>query len=159
MPSFSRLKFLPLLAALSLTAGLLAACGYPTPPGGGGLTPLVVVVTPTGLPVTDTPPPTTIDPNITATPTAIPPEVQSTIPPNTPAPTPKLTPTLAVNGDTYTVQAGDTLFGISKRLGVDYEDMVALNIIEDPNKLLVGQVLKIPPKPSSAADSTPTPKS
>jgi LysM repeat protein len=145
------------LAGLGLIAWLLAACGYPTPAGGGGLTPFVVVITPTSLPRTDRP--------VQLSPTAAPTETPvvtvafaATIPPNTPAPTPRYTPTLPVVGDQYTVQAGDTLYGICKRLGVDYEDMIDLNSLKDPNNLLVGQVLKIPPRSSSVLNPTPTPK-
>ncbi|MDB5080219.1 MAG: putative peptidase [Chloroflexi bacterium] len=148
------------LTGLGMIAWLLSACGYPTPQGGGGLTPFVVVVTPTALPQTPTAVPPT--PNAPLNPTrtaAATPEVVSTIPPNTAAPTPRLTPTLAVVGNNYTVQPGDTLLGISIRLKVDYNDLVDLNKIEDPNKLQVGQALKIPPRPASTTDSTPTPKS
>jgi LysM repeat protein len=144
------------LAALGLSAWLLAACGYPTPPGGGGLTPYVVVITPTPLPQSDTP----VPPSPTAAPTATPVAsvaIAATIPPNTPAPTPKYTPTLPVVGDRYTVQAGDTLFGICKRLGVSYDDMVTLNNLQDPDNLQIGQVLKIPPRTSSVLGPTATP--
>lgn len=147
------------LAGLTLTGWLLAACGYATPQGGGGLTPFVVVVTPTSLPQTDTPFAATANATVTTTDTAAATPILATIPPNTIAPTPRLTPTLPVVGDKYTVQAGDTLYGICKRLGVGYEDMVDLNNIADPNNLQIGQVLKIPPRPSSEADSTATPKS
>lgn len=158
-PRQNRLKISLALAGLGLTAWLLAACGYPTPQGGGGLTPFVVVVTPTALPQTDTPIPPSTNAAIgpTGAPTTTPP-VLATIPPNTPVPTIRLTPTLAVVGDKYTVQAGDTLLGISIRLKVDYETLVDLNKIEDPNKLLVGQVLKIPPRPTSGSNPTNTPQ-
>ncbi len=147
------------LAGLGLITWLLAACGYPTPPGGGGLTPFVVVVTPTSLPQTNTSAATLTNTTANPTATAAAALILATIPPNTIAPTPKLTPTLSVVGNEYTVQAGDTLFGICKRLGVDYEDMVDLNKIEDPNKLKIGQVLKIPSRPSGVGDPTTTPKS
>jgi LysM repeat protein len=144
------------LAGLGFCAWLLAACGYPTPPGGGGLTPYVVIITPTALPQTDTPAATspTVPPTETPVRTVA---IAATIPPNTPAPTPKYTPTLPVVGDQYTVQAGDTLFGICKRLGVSYDDMVALNKLQDPDNLQIGQVLKIPPRTSSVLGPTATP--
>ncbi len=158
-PRHKQLKKGLFLAGLGLTAWLLAACGYPTPQGGGGLTPFVVVVTPTSLPQTITPAATLTNTTANPTGTAAAALILATIPPNTIVPTPKLTPTLSVAGNEYTVQAGDTLYGICKRLGVDYEDMVNLNKIEDPNKLKIGQVLKIPPRPSGVGDPTTTPKS
>ena len=147
------------LTGLIVCGWLLVACGYPTPEGGGGLTPFVVVITPTPLPQTDTPVPVSPTVGPTETPVATV-AIAATIPPNTPAPTPKYTPTLPVVGDQYTVQAGDTLFGICKRLGVSYDDMVALNKLQDPDNLKVGQVLKIPPRTSTVLQptTTPTPK-
>ncbi len=47
---------------------------------------------------------------------------------------------------TYTVQKGDTLVGIVRKLGVSYEDLVKLNKIDDPKKLQINHVLKVPPK-------------
>jgi LysM repeat protein len=155
----TRIKKWVFLAGLGLTAWLLSACGYPTPQGGGALTPYVVVVTPTSLPRTDTPIPPSTAPTISPTNTpSSPAALQATIPPNTAAPTPKVTPTLAVVGNEYTVQAGDTLWGISIRLKVDYEDLLDFNKIDDPNKLQIGQVLKIPPRPSSGSNPTSKPK-
>lgn len=45
--------------------------------------------------------------------------------------------------DTYSVQAGDTLWGISKIFGVTIRDLVEWNGIRDPNLIRVGQVLRI----------------
>ena len=50
---------------------------------------------------------------------------------------------------TYTVQAGDTLSGISKRLlgnANSYMDIFNANrdVLTDPNMITPGQVLKIP---------------
>jgi LysM repeat protein len=48
---------------------------------------------------------------------------------------------------TYTVQSGDTLYGISQRFygdGRRYPEIMAYNNIEDAATLLVGQVLRIP---------------
>jgi LysM repeat protein len=155
----TRIKRWVSLAGLGLAAWLLSACGYPSPEGGGALTPYVVVVTPTSLPQTDTPVPPSVAATLNPTKTPDnPAALQATIPPNTAAPTPRVTPTLAVVGNEYTVQAGDTLWGISIRLKVDYEDLLDLNKIDDPNKLQIGQVLKIPPRPSTGSNPTSTPK-
>lgn len=51
-----------------------------------------------------------------------------------------------VNGSsekTYTVKAGDTLSGIAKKYGTTYQAIANKNGISDPNKIYVGQVLKI----------------
>jgi LysM repeat protein len=50
---------------------------------------------------------------------------------------------------TYTVQKGDNPVAIAKRMGVNYDEMLKLNGIEDPRKLQIGQVLKMPAKKSS----------
>ena len=60
-------------------------------------------------------------------------------------------------GNTYTVQYGDTLSGIAKELLGDasrYKEIAALNGIDNPNVIKVGQVLKIPG--GCSGGSTPT---
>ncbi|MCA9979538.1 MAG: LysM peptidoglycan-binding domain-containing protein [Anaerolineales bacterium] len=52
---------------------------------------------------------------------------------------------------TYVVQAGDTLFSIGRRFGVDHRLIAEANGIVNPNLIFVGQVLKIP------APATPLP--
>ncbi|MFR4998453.1 MAG: GH25 family lysozyme [Clostridium paraputrificum] len=47
------------------------------------------------------------------------------------------------NYETYTVKAGDTLSGIATMYGITYQELAALNGISNPNKIYVGQVLKI----------------
>jgi LysM repeat protein len=152
------------LPGFFLTLVLLGGCGYPSPTPGGGLTPYVVVVTPTSLPSTITAaaqatfaaaPTNSAAPRSSSTASAATPS-----PPSTPA-SAKPTPTLAVSADNkYTVQPGDTLFGIAIRLGVDFDDLVSINNIDDPNVLKIGQVLKIPPRkatPTSAGTATKKP--
>jgi hypothetical protein len=48
-----------------------------------------------------------------------------------------------VDAETYTVQAGDNLFRIALHFGVDLYRLAAVNGIQDPNHILVGQVLDI----------------
>ncbi len=79
-----------------------------------------------------------------------------------PQPTPIPTPTAAAAvgecGETYTVEAGDSPFRIAERCGVDVNDLLELNDIEDPRSLRVGQELKMPPvQPTSRAAPTTTP--
>lgn len=47
------------------------------------------------------------------------------------------------NSTTYTVKSGDTLSGIASKFGTTYQELAQLNRIADPNKIYVGQVLKI----------------
>ncbi len=53
------------------------------------------------------------------------------------------------SGKTYTVVKGDNPVTIAKKLKVSYGDLLALNQIEDPRKLKIGQKLLIP-KPAKA---------
>nr|ACX85559.1 pCQ3_58 [Streptomyces sp. W9] len=50
---------------------------------------------------------------------------------------------------TYTVKKGDTLSGIAAAHGTTVKAMVDLNGLKDPNKLSVGQKLKVPGKAST----------
>lgn len=50
---------------------------------------------------------------------------------------------LGVEGKTYTVQSGDSLWSISKKLNVSVEDLKAANDLSS-NLLKIGQILKVP---------------
>ena len=58
------------------------------------------------------------------------------------------------SGKTYVVKKGDNPVGIAKKLKVSYSDLIALNHIDDPRKLKIGQKLLVPeatkPKTASA---------
>lgn len=60
-----------------------------------------------------------------------------------PAPAPAPPPSTGPGG-TYTVVAGDTLYGIARRFGVVMEVLAGVNNIENPSLIRVGQVLTIP---------------
>ena len=53
----------------------------------------------------------------------------------------------------YTVQSGDTLSGIANKFGTNYESLASLNNISNPNRIYVGQVLKLSAN-STTANST-----
>jgi len=44
----------------------------------------------------------------------------------------------------HTVQKGETLYSIARSLGIKADDLIKLNGITDPSRLLAGQILKIP---------------
>jgi LysM repeat protein len=56
--------------------------------------------------------------------------------------------TSSSSGKTYTVAKGDNPVTIAKKFKVSYDDLLALNHIEDPRKLQIGQKLLIPTKPA-----------
>jgi LysM repeat protein len=56
----------------------------------------------------------------------------------------------ADSGKTYVVVKGDNPVTIAKRFKVPYDDLIALNHIQDPRKLQIGQKLLIPNKTSKA---------
>ncbi|TRZ66166.1 MAG: LysM peptidoglycan-binding domain-containing protein [Rhodocyclaceae bacterium] len=51
---------------------------------------------------------------------------------------------------TYTVKRGDTLLSIALENGQSYRDLAAWNNLEDPNKIQVGQQLRVKPPGSDA---------
>jgi len=61
-------------------------------------------------------------------------------------------------GETYTVQAGDTLYDIAQRFEVSVEQLMEVNEITDPASLSVGQKLVIPGQgPGLVPEGTPSP--
>ena len=72
----------------------------------------------------------------TATPIAV-------VPPAPPAPSP------TVGEQTYVVQNGDYPEKIAQKFGIKTDELIAANNIADPQKLQIGQTLKIPPPASN----------
>jgi LysM repeat protein len=64
------------------------------------------------------------------------------------------------SGKTYVVKKGDNPVTIAKKLKVPYDDLMALNHIEDPRKLRIGQKLLIPKtaKPKTTNGKSVNPK-
>ncbi len=67
----------------------------------------------------------------------------------TPEPTPAPTPAGPI---LYEVEEGDTLFSIAGRFGVDVDDIVSFNELDDAQSIFAGQVLEIPTDPQQLAD-------
>jgi FOG: LysM repeat len=87
---------------------------------------------------------TTIPVAPVAVPAAVAPAVTQTSPPKA-AGVSKAAPTAATAG-TYKVVKGDNPSKIAKKLGVTSQALLQLNRIEDPTKLQIDQILKIPVK-------------
>ena len=103
-----------------VAAGAILACG--------GDSPLDVVPTPTT-------PPT----NVSSQPTQV-------VAPTSTAAAPVPTETPGAGGQqTYVVQAGDTLGAIAAEFGVTVDAIVQANEITDPNLIVPGETLVIPP--------------
>ena len=79
-------------------------------------------------------------------------ETRATPPAPTPAPRSGTAAAPARDGQ-YVVKRGDTLHSIALAHGQDYRDIARWNSIEDPNRLLIGQVLRVTPP----ADMAPAP--
>ncbi len=70
------------------------------------------------------------------------------------APAPELAPVampavavpMAEDAVLYTVKKGDTLFSIALEHGRDYKDIAAWNSLENPNRIQVGQQLRVSPE-------------
>ena len=80
---------------------------------------------------------------------------QTTMPDMTPNPLP------TIGLVPYLVEAGDSLGGIAVRFGVSMADLMVVNNIDNPDRLLVGQTIFIPsaplPEPTGTALPSPTP--
>jgi LysM repeat protein len=91
-------------------------------------------VTPRPRPTaTATPTVATPEPTVAPTPEATP--VATVVPTPTPPPPPV---------QTYAVQAGDTLAELAVRFGTSVEVLQALNGIDDPDEIVIGQILVLP---------------
>jgi LysM repeat protein len=73
----------------------------------------------------------------------------------TPAASPPPTETAAPTPETYTVQSGDTLVGIAAARGVSLEELLGLNPDIQPELLLVGQEIIVPPGPEIQPTAAP----
>ncbi|MDR2195596.1 MAG: peptidoglycan DD-metalloendopeptidase family protein [Gallionellaceae bacterium] len=61
----------------------------------------------------------------------------------------------AASGKTYVVQPGDTLFSIAFNNGIDYRELAAINGIQDPSMIRVGQELRLSSSPAVGQVTAP----
>lgn len=137
------------LAIAPIAPIVLVACGsgrnYDNPPEvapiTSGSSSTTAATSPTTTVFVPTTAPTTLGP-VTAPPTAPPPPT----PPPTPRPTEATVPTTPVvtTGETYTVVGGDTLYGISRKLGVTLDKLLGANGLNETSLITPGQTLQIP---------------
>jgi LysM repeat protein len=75
--------------------------------------------------------------------------------PATTAPPVGTTSSTVRGGTEYTVQPGDTIVDIAKKFGVSVNAILAANNLTDPNRITVGQKLRIPGPGETVATSQP----
>lgn len=104
---------------------------------------------PPPTPTVAPPPPETVPPTTQAPPTTTEVVVFEPPPPTEappPPPEPPADPQVDDGGILlYTVQAGDTLFSIAQRFGVNLDDVIEANNISDADVIYEGDTLTIPP--------------
>ncbi len=62
-------------------------------------------------------------------------------------------PSASDSGKTYVVAKNDTPVTIAKKFKISYDELLAVNHIDDPHKLQIGQKLIIPAKPTKPKKS------
>lgn len=127
--------------AATATTALAPQATIQLPPVGASPTPLPIVPIDPNAPIVASPTPT-IDP--AAQPVIEPTQpAQSVAPEPTAAPPQETSPTGEI---IHTVVAGDNLFRIGLRYGFTAEELAAYNGIPDPDRISIGQQIRIPPK-------------
>jgi LysM repeat protein len=126
--------------------GLQGPAGALVSPEPGSSQPTELGATPTATEAAASAAATQTEPSASPEPTAPAPSSESTPRPS-PAATPKPSASPSkptASGATYRVKSGDTLSAIAARFGTTTQVLVRLNGIENPGKLKVGQVIKLP---------------
>ena len=129
----SRALLIVLLLHVVAVAGIIAFNAIKTRQSSLPSSPVSTTV---GVPSTETKPQTGTPNSPTAQKTAV-----------------KTQPKVTESGKTYVVAKGDNPVTIAKKFKVSYDDLVALNHIDDPRKLKVGQKLLIPERPKASKKS------
>jgi LysM repeat protein len=82
---------------------------------------------------------------------------------STTTPAPRAVPTAvpvtaaSASAGSYTVAKGDTLWGIARKLGVNAQELARVNGLNDPSKLKIGTVLKVPAPAARQEMAAPVP--
>jgi lipoprotein NlpD len=82
----------------------------------------------------------------------VPAQVRTTPPPVAAKPEPErpVTPQIAASTNgMHTVQRGDTLYAIAFANNLDYRDIASWNQLESPDRIMVGQTLRLTPPPGA----------
>ncbi len=53
--------------------------------------------------------------------------------------------------ESYTVKSGDTVYSIAREHGMDFRELIAINSIDSPNRIVPGKVLKVRPQGAGSA--------
>ncbi len=61
----------------------------------------------------------------------------------------------AIGASTHTIGLGETVSSIAQTYGLSTRELIELNGLRDPNRIFVGQTLKVPAAPQPAAASLP----
>lgn len=67
-----------------------------------------------------------------------------------------VTTTVPAAEEFYTIQQGDTLFGIAQSFGVSVDELISFNAIADPDAIQAGQRLRIPPASATTTTAAST---
>lgn len=131
------------LAPGSQTAPPTATTGAPLPavtlpPLGASPTPAFVATPELVLPLVSPTPGGEVAPPVEPPPAEEPPPAVE------PTPEP---PPAATGEQIHIVQPGDNLYRIAERYGFTYQELAAYNGIANPDRIDVGQQIKIPPRP------------
>lgn len=116
------------LSTLALSATLLSGC-LPIPQSGDRDETVTATASPTAIPMLEI---------MTPTPGVPPPAATAE------AGADSESGASGIQGSTYRVMPGDTLYGIAVKLGVSPDALADANGITDPHSLQVGQILTVP---------------
>lgn len=151
-----RLRPIVVLALPAVLAGCGALGGGDDTAGSGATStvdstafppPIVTTTLDVSTGQTTMPPPTTVAPG--SGPTIEPPPDQTT---TTAAGSPSTS--AGGSGSTYTVKAGDSLYGIAQKLKVPYASLLKVNGFTDTSTILPGDAIKVPASTGSSGSGT-----
>lgn len=142
MKHLNHSTFLALTSTLSLAALLLSGCATGRPPRQVGPPPSPVMPPPSRTTRdTDMPPPLEVDFGRPQRGADLPQVTGSDLPPP-PKPRPELQPR---EGTPYTIKKGESLSQVAARHNMNWKKLAEYNYITNPDRIIVGQQILIPP--------------